>query len=353
MNDKKYKDKLEEIMNQLENGIKEVYESGRYKEYLKSMSKFHNYSLNNTILILCQKPDATYIAGFNAWKNNHRRHVKKGEKAIQIIAPAPITVTTTNLKKDSLTKQPLLDDKKQPIYETTEITVPKFKVASVFDLSQTEGEPLPMLTNKLEGEVQDYSQFMGALTKLSPVPIGYEMIQGETNGYYHFADQRIAIKLGMSEAQTVKTAIHEIAHALLHNPELIADQAGKDRRTKEVEAESIAYTVCQYLKLDTSDYSFGYLAGWSSGKELKELKNSLETIHNTAHELIARINDYLEKAQRKRVVPIQVSEKNTEIQKSSIIMQIKENMDKAQEQRVLESVSTHKEGRVEHEQLYI
>ena len=293
----KMKEQLQEITERLEQGIKEVFESEKYKEYLNTMSKFYNYSFNNTMLIAMQKPDATLVAGFNAWREKFDRHVLKGEKGIRIIAPAPIKRREEMEKIDPVTEEPVIDDNGKPVMEVVETTTRAFKVIPVFDVSQTDGKPLPELAvEELNGEVKDFDLFMEALTQVAPVPIGYEEIADGAKGYYHLEDKRIAIQEGMSQIQTVKTAIHETTHAKLHDIDLnrseneIPQEQKKDRKTKEVEAESIAYTVCQHYGIDTSDYSFGYVAGWSSGKELNELRSSLETIRSTAAALIKEID---------------------------------------------------------------
>ena len=300
-------EKLKEITDRLEQGITELFESERYKEYLRVMSKFHNYSFNNTLLIAMQKPDASLVAGFSAWKNNFGRNVMKGQKGIKIIAPSPYKVKQEMKKIDPHTQQPIIGKDGKPVTEEKEITIPAYKVVSVFDVSQTEGKELPdIAVDELTGDVERYRDFFAALEKTSPVPIGFEQIPGSSHGYYHLEDKRIAIQEGMSELQTLKTAIHEIAHAKLHDIDLNApeneQQPRATRRTREVEAESVAYTVCQHYGLDTSDYSFGYVAGWSSGRELSELKSSLETIRSAAAEIINSIDEHiaeLSKAQDK------------------------------------------------------
>ena len=291
-------EKLKEITDRLEQGIAELFDSERYREYLKVMSKFHNYSFNNTLLIAMQKPDASLVAGFSAWKNNFGRNVMKGQKGIKIIAPSPYKVKQEMKKIDPHTQQPIIGKDGKPVTEEKEITIPAYKVVSVFDVSQTEGKELPdIAVDELTGDVERYRDFFAALEKTSPVPIGFEQIPGSSHGYYHLEDKRIAIQEGMSELQTLKTAIHEIAHAKLHDIDLNApeneQQPRVDRRTREVEAESVAYTVCQHYGLDTSDYSFGYVAGWSSGRELSELKSSLETIRSAAAEIINSIDETL------------------------------------------------------------
>ena len=300
-------DKLKEITDRLEQGITELFESERYKEYLRVMSKFHNYSFNNTLLIAMQKPDASLVAGFSSWKNNFGRNVMKGEKGIKIIAPSPFTVKQEVEKTDPQTGKPVIGKDGKPVTEEKEIKVPAYKVVSVFDVSQTEGRELPdIAVDELTGDVDRFKDFFAALEQASPVPIGFEKIEGGAHGYYHLEEKRIAIDEGMSDLQTLKTAIHEIAHAKLHDIDLNAPKEEQkprvDRRTREVEAESVAYTVCQHYGLDTSDYSFGYVAGWSSGKELAELRGSLETIRNTAAEMINAIDGHfaeLQKAQEK------------------------------------------------------
>ncbi|HCQ6148968.1 TPA: antirestriction protein ArdA [Clostridioides difficile] len=291
-------EKLKEITDRLEQGITELFESERYREYLRVMSKFHNYSFNNTLLIAMQKPDASLVAGFSAWKNNFGRNVMKGQKGIKIIAPSPYKVKQEMKKIDPHTQQPIIGKDGKPVTEEKEITIPAYKVVSVFDVSQTEGKEFPdIAVDELMGDVERYRDFFAALEKTSPVPIGFEQIPGSSHGYYHLEDKRIAIQEGMSELQTLKTAIHEIAHAKLHDIDLNApeneQQPRVDRRTREVEAESVAYTVCQHYGLNTSDYSFGYVAGWSSGRELSELKNSLETIRSAAAEIINSIDETL------------------------------------------------------------
>ena len=300
-------DKLKEITDRLEQGITELFESERYKEYLRVMSKFHNYSFNNTLLIAMQKPDASLVAGFSSWKNNFGRNVMKGEKGIKIIAPSPFTVKQEVEKTDPQTGKPVIGKDGKPVTEEKEIKVPAYKVVSVFDVSQTEGRELPdIAVNELTGDVDRFKDFFAALEQAAPVPVGFEKIEGGAHGYYHLEEKRIAIDEGMSDLQTLKTAIHEIAHAKLHDIDLNAPKEEQkprvDRRTREVEAESVAYTVCQHYGLDTSEYSFGYVAGWSSGKELAELRGSLETIRSTAAEMINAIDGYfaeLQKAQDK------------------------------------------------------
>ena len=288
-------EKMKEITNRLEQGIQDLFESDRFKEYLQVMSKFHNYSFNNTLLIAMQKPDATLIAGYNSWKNLFERQVSRGAKGIKVIAPSPYKVKKEIDKIDPKTQKPMTDKNGKPVKEETEVTVPAFKVVSVFDVSQTEGKELPSIgVDELTGDVEQYADFFKATEQASPAPVGFEKIESGAKGYYSQTEKRIAINEGMSELQNLKTLIHEIAHAKLHDIDLNApakEQADRpDRRTREVQAESIAYAVCQHYGLDTSDYSFSYVAQWSSGRELAELKASLETIRSTASELIKDID---------------------------------------------------------------
>lgn len=295
-------ERMKEITDRLETGIQELFESERYKAYLTTMSKFHSYSFNNTLLIAMQ--GGQLVAGYNKWRDDFHRNVKKGEKAIKILAPAPFKAKKEVQKLDAQGR-PVMGKDGKPVTEVQEIQVPAFKIVSVFDVSQTEGEPLPSIgVEELTGSVERYGEFFKALEQTSPVPIGFEDIPSGSHGYYHLTEKRIAIQGGMSELQTLKTAIHEIAHSKLHaiDPEAPAiEQADRpDSRTREVQAESVAYAVCQHYGLDTSDYSFGYVAGWSSGKDLKELKASLETIRATAHELITTIDGHLAQLQKER-----------------------------------------------------
>ena len=350
MAENKSAQQVREITDKLEQGIKELFESERFKEYLRTMSKFYHYSFSNTLLIAMQKPEATYVAGYTSWQRNFDRQVMKGEKGIKILAPAPYKAKEEREKIDPSTQKPVLDADGKPVTETVEVMRPAFKVVSVFDISQTDGKELPdIIVDELSGSVENYAAFFEALKQESPVPISFEDIPGGAKGYFSPVENRIAIQEGMSEIQTIKTAIHEIAHAKLHSidrpePEpswkivMISDggtkrdflsgfasetdaneaaeregwrfvdenrfewrleveedtsavqEMRKDRHTKEVEAESVAYTVCQRYGIETSDYSFGYIAGWSSDKETKELKGSLETIRKTAAEMIDSID---------------------------------------------------------------
>ena len=350
MAESKSAQQVREITEKLEQGIKELFESERFKEYLRTMSKFYHYSFSNTLLIAMQKPEATYVAGYTSWQRNFDRQVMKGEKGIKILAPAPYKAKEEREKIDPSTQKPVLDADGKPVTETVEVMRPAFKVVSVFDISQTDGKELPdIIVDELSGSVENYTAFFEALKQESPAPIAFEDIPGGAKGYFSPVENRIAIQEGMSEIQTIKTAIHEIAHAKLHSidrpePEhawkivMISDggtkrdflsgfaseteaneaaeregwrfidenrfewrleveedtsavqEMRKGRHTKEVEAESVAYTVCQRYGIETSDYSFGYIAGWSSDKETKELKGSLETIRKTAAEMIDSID---------------------------------------------------------------
>ena len=370
MAESKSAQQVREITDKLEQGIKELFESERFKEYLRTMSKFYHYSFSNTLLIAMQKPEATYVAGYTSWQRNFDRQVMKGEKGIKILAPAPYKAKEEREKIDPSTQKPVLDADGKPVTETVEVMRPAFKVVSVFDISQTDGKELPdIIVDELSGSVENYAAFFEALKQESPVPISFEDIPGGAKGYFSPVENRIAIQEGMSEIQTIKTAIHEIAHAKLHSidrpePEptwkivMISDggtkrdflsgfaseaeanaaaeheewhfvdenrfewrleveedtsaiqDMRKDRHTKEVEAESVAYTVCQRYGIETSDYSFGYIAGWSSDKETKELKGSLETIRKTAAEMIDSIDAKLKVllAEKSQEIPEPVKE---------------------------------------------
>ena len=298
------KQRVQELTDKLEQGLQDLFNSDSYRNYLSTMSKFHNYSFNNTLLIAMQKPDATLVAGYKAWQKNFERHVNKGEKAIRILAPAPYKIKEERDKIDPVTQELLLDKDGNPQKEEVEITIPAFRAVSVFDLSQTDGKPIPELTAKeLLSDVEGYQDMIRAVEAISPVPIELEEIAGDSKGYYDREAKRIAVQENMSESQTLKTMIHEVAHSKLHSKEVEQDeQMRKDRNTKEVEAESVAYTVCQHFGVDTSDYSFGYIAGWSSGRDTKELRSSMDTIRRTASELITGIEEQLQELQRDREV---------------------------------------------------
>lgn len=264
--------KIEEITKKLEEGVKGIYEGDGYKAFLDVMSKFHTYSVNNCILIAMQKPEATQVAGFKSWQKNFKRSVKKGEKAIKILAPIPHKFTKEIENEDGEKVQ-------------KEIQYMTFRAISVFDISQTEGDELPSICKMLEGSVEGFQSLINKLESLSPVPVAYEPISGGANGYYSHATNSIVVDAGLSEQQTVKTLIHEIAHSILHNKDN-GKEKDADKNTKEVQAESVAYTVCNWLGMDTSEYSFGYVAGWSAGREIKELTASMEVIRKAASEII-------------------------------------------------------------------
>ncbi|SHK04430.1 LPD16 domain-containing protein [Anaerotignum lactatifermentans] len=294
------RERLQQITAGIEQGIKELFESEKYMRYLSVMSRFHRYSVNNTMLIYMQKPDATLVAGYNKWKNQFERHVKKGEHGITIIAPTPFKKKIEEQKLDPDTKAPILDAEGKAVMEEREVEIPMFRPVKVFDVSQTDGKPLPELASTLSGSVQNYEAFMEALRRSAPVPLSVEPMAANMDGYFSPDQQRIAIRAGMSEVQTVSAAVHEIAHSKLHNYAKAQEEAAragdkeppkkKDRNTEEVEAESISYAVCQYYGIQTGENSFGYIANWSQGKELPELRASLETINKTAGELINDID---------------------------------------------------------------
>ena len=312
---KSNKERLLEITEGIEQGIKELFESEKYMKYLSTMSRFHRYSVNNTMLIYMQKPDATLVAGFNKWRDQFERHVKKGEHGITIIAPTPFKKKIEEQKLDPDTKAPMLDADGKVITEEKEIQIPMFKPVKVFDVSQTDGKPLPQLASNLTGDVQQFDAFMEALRRSAPVPLTFEKMDASMDGYFSPDDQRIAIREGMSQVQTVSATVHEIAHSKLHNyeKEQAAASAGdetreppkkKDRHTEEIEAESISYAVCQYYGIQTGENSFGYIASWSQGKELTELRASLETINKTASGLITDIDRHFAEICKERGIDL-------------------------------------------------
>lgn len=285
---------MNSILKSLETGVENIFTGDKYAQYLQTMSKFHRYSFNNTLLIAMQRPDATLVTGYRNWQTMGRQ-VKKGEKGITILAPAPIKRKREQEILDQNNK-PLLDGNGKPKTEEVEVVIPRFKPTTVFDISQTDGEPIETLApEELTEAVADYELFMKAITEISPVPIRFDEIEGEAKGYYHSVDKEIVIQKGMSDSQTIKTAIHETGHARLHDKDLMAEQGiEKDRLTKEVEAESVAYCVCSAFGVDTSEYSFPYIAGWSSGRDMKELKTSMDTIRKTAGEMIDELSEKLQ-----------------------------------------------------------
>ena len=315
------RERLQQITAGIEQGIKELFESEKYMRYLSVMSRFHRYSVNNTMLIYMQKPDATLVAGYNKWKNQFERHVKKGEHGITIIAPTPFKKKIEEQKLDPDTKAPILDAEGKAVMEEKEIEIPMFRPVKVFDVSQTDGKPLPELASSLSGNVQNYEAFMEALRRSAPVPLSVEPMAANMDGYFSPDQQRIAIRAGMSEVQTVSAAVHEIAHSKLHNYAKAQEEAAragdkeppkkKDRNTEEVEAESISYAVCQYYGIQTGENSFGYIANWSQGKELPELRASLETINKAAGELIADIDRHYKVICKERGIDLAAQSEQT------------------------------------------
>lgn len=322
-------DKLKTLLEQAEQGTREVFESDRYRNYLATMSKFHLYSFRNSLLILMQKPEASYVAGYSAWQKKFKRQVQRGEKGIQIIGYTPKKVTVEQEKKDS-TGNVILGADDRPEKETISLQIPYFTPVYVYDVSQTKGEPLPQLINELSGSVDEYQNLMQAITEISPFPITFEDIKGNARGYCDPLVQKIAIQQGMSEAQSVKTAIHEITHADLHAPEVnLSLNDRTDRRTREIEAESTAFVVCSHYGIDTSNYTFPYLASWSSNKELTELQSSLEIIQKQAGELIDKIDTRLVKLQKDRETDL-FTEVTSDQDKKPQKISMKERMTAAQ-----------------------
>ena len=315
------RERLQQITAGIEQGIKELFESEKYMRYLSVMSRFHRYSVNNTMLIYMQKPDATLVAGYNKWKNQFERHVKRGEHGITIIAPTPFKKKIEEQKLDPDTKAPILDADGKAVMEEKEIEIPMFRPVKVFDVSQTDGKPLPELASSLSGSVQNYEIFMEALRRSAPVPLSVEPMATNMDGYFSPDRQSIAIREGMSEVQTVSAAVHEIAHSKLHNYAKAQEEAAragdkeppkkKDRNTEEVEAESISYAVCQYYGIQTGENSFGYIANWSQGKELPELRASLETINKAAGELIADIDRHYKVICKERGIDLAAQSEQT------------------------------------------
>lgn len=283
---------IDEITKKLEEGVKALFDSEKYMNYLKVMSKFHNYSFNNSLLIAMQMPQASLVAGYSKWKITFHRQVEKGQKAIKIIAPSPYKIDKIQDKIDPDTNRPMLDSSGNTIKEKVKVVIPAYKVTNVFDVSQTSGEPIPSLVNELSGAVEEYNKFIEAIKKTSTVPIKFAEIDTSAKGYYNIEDKCIVIKDNMSEVQTAKTLIHEIAHSILHEKDNGIEKEA-DRNTKEVQAESVAYATCQHFNIDTTDYSFGYIAGWSSGKDVEELRNSMNVIRQTASDLINGIEKNL------------------------------------------------------------
>ena len=346
---------LKEISERLEQGVKEIFTSERYTEYLNTMSKFHNYSFNNTLLITMQKPEATLVAGYQAWQKKFNRHVKRGEKGIQIIAPAPIREKQEIEKIDPVTKEPVIGEDGQPETEIVEMVIPRFRVTTVFDVSQTEGEPIADLdVPELTGSVQFYDTFMQALQNISPVPIRMMNVEGEAKGYYHQTEKYIAIKEDMSNVQTMKTGVHEVSHALLHDREVMdAEGVLKDQTTKEVEAESIAYIVCNHFGLDTSEYSFTYIASWCESRDMKALKASMDTIRKTSSEVVENIEAQMHELEMERPIRDTFHKEDLILHLSGnmgfeFTYNLIENMSREQlEQNVEEYVSLLESGEIE------
>ena len=316
------RERLQEITAGIEQGIKELFESEKYIRYLSVMSKFHRYSVNNTMLIYMQKPEATLVAGFNKWKNQFERHVKKGEHGITIIAPTPYKKKIEEMKRDPDTHALILDADGKAVMEEKEIEIPMFRPVKVFDVSQTDGKPLPELASSLSGTVPHYEAFLEAVRRSASVPIEFEAMAANTDGYFSPDRQRIAIREGMSEVQTVSATVHEVAHSKLHDRQKIQETSAagdnasdqpkpKDRNTEEVEAESISYAVCQYFGIQTGENSFGYIASWSKDKDLKELRASLETINKTSCELINDIERNYKEICKERGIDLNAQKKET------------------------------------------
>lgn len=294
--DKKNNSKVEDILQDLEKGVEQVFDGDQYRRWLDTMSKFHHYSLNNSILICMQRPDASLVAGFTTWRDKFHRTVRKGEKGITIIAPSPYKRKQEEEVKDA-EGRPVLDQDGHPLTEQREYVKQGFRIAHVFDVSQTEGEPLPELVSELTGPVEGYDDYLVVIKELSPVPIRFDKIDSGAKGYYSLSKKEIVIQRGMAEEQTIKTLLHECAHARLEHG---GDEDNADRRTHEVQAESVAYCCCRALGLDTSDYSFGYIAGWSGGREQRELKESLQVIRDQADQMISGIKDGLKVVMKQR-----------------------------------------------------
>ncbi len=306
----KARDDVKSLLSKLEDGLKAVFDSDNYKNYLNTMSKFHNYSINNTLLINQQKPDATLVAGFNSWAHNFERHVKKGEKGIKIIAPAPYYIKKEKQVIDPKTGEGVLNPDGTPKMAEVEVKIPAFKVSYVYDVSQTYGKDFPTLgVSELTSDVDKAKDFINSLKKVSPVPVEFGKTKGDSKGFYSPDQGKIVVKEGMSEAQTIKTMVHEISHAKLHNPEKAKENAKKTKGTIEMEAESVAYIVCQHFGIDTSDYSFGYIAGWSEGKGVDELRDSMQAIRDTAGEMINRVEGDLRNVEREAQKEVTTPEK--------------------------------------------
>ncbi|MBD5469897.1 MAG: hypothetical protein HDR19_01905 [Lachnospiraceae bacterium] len=337
--------KVKEITDRLEQGIGELFESQQYKDYLTTMSKFHSYSFNNIVLIFSQKPNASLIAGYNAWKTEHQRQVVKGAKAIKILAPAPYKVKVQRNKVDPNTRKTILDENGDPVKETVEVQKPYFKVVNVFDVSDTEGKEIPSIgIGELSGNVEKYDEFFEVLKKICPIPIEFEHINTGAKGYYSNADNKIVINKGMAQMQNIKTAIHEMSHHYLHSRDTPNFSEDKTRNSKEVEAESVAYTVCQHYGIDTSDYSFAYIATWSKDKEMPELKASLDIIRKTSSDFIKKIDGHMQELYKEKSA---VYENNHTEEKTSVIGKLHSNQEKLIEGEQKQSkISERKQERV-------
>ena len=303
---------MDSIMKSLESGVSDFFTSEKYGEYLKTMTKFHRYSFNNTLLIAMQRPEATLVTGYRNWQSMGRQ-VKKGEKGITILAPAPKKQKKAQALYDQ-NQMPVLDEQGNQKYEEVEVVIPRFKATTVFDIDQTEGEPIQTIApEELTEAVQDFDLFIQAITDISPVPIRFDEIEGSAKGYYDNANKEIVIRKGMSESQTIKTAIHECGHAMLHDRDLmLASGIKKDRETKEVEAESVAYSVCSAFQIETSDYSFPYIAGWSSGRDMKELRSSMDTIRQTAGKMVDDLTEKLQQLLEEKSLAMNVAEQDVD-----------------------------------------
>ena len=303
---------MDSIMKSLESGVSDFFTSEKYGEYLKTMTKFHRYSFNNTLLIAMQRPEATLVTGYRNWQSMGRQ-VKKGEKGITILAPAPKKQKKAQALYDQ-NQMPVLDEQGNQKYEEVEVVIPRFKATTVFDIDQTEGEPIQTIApEELTEAVQDFDLFMQAITDISPVPIRFDEIEGSAKGYYDNVNKEIVIREGMSESQTIKTAIHECGHAMLHDRDLmLASGIKKDRETKEVEAESVAYSVCSAFQIETSDYSFPYIAGWSSGRDMKELRSSMDTIRQTAGKMVDDLTKKLQQLLEEKSLTMNVAEQDVD-----------------------------------------
>jgi len=335
-------DKVKEITEKLETGIKELFDSEKYAAWLRTMSQFHRYSLNNTILIAMQRPGASMVAGYQAWQKHFGRQVRKGEKAIRILAPMPYRKKVEVEKTDPATGHPLRAPSGEILKEEKEVTRTGYRVAYVFDIDQTDGRELPQIgVSELTGDVKDFPAFFDALKASCPVPVSFDQILGNAKGYYSQVDDRIILQTGMSQQQTIKTMIHEMTHQRLHRQDPDRPETGeppKSRSSKEVEAESVAYTVCQHFGIDTSDYSFGYIASWSNGKEMPELKASLMTIRQTASEMI----DVIETNVR-NLMKEQEKETETGPERASILEQLKDQKHEAAKEKPAKAKSRKKE----------